>query len=97
MYPEPAEIGVAMTTGARSMKSDMPTTFAWLQDLRAAFGPDSIDPQIRGALRDGLPSFHAREGGHEAGVPLPAARTLIAAGDMVIISPQEDVKHAGRR
>ena len=79
----------------RSMKADMPQVFAWVQDLRAAFGADAIDPQIRAAIHDGLPTFHASEGGHTVGVALPAIGRAFSAAELVIIPPQKDA-HAKR-
>ena len=80
-----------------SARTAMPKITAWVDDLRAAFGRDAIDGQIRAATRDGLPTFHATEAGHAVGVPLPAARFEISAADMVIIPPKKDAAHAPRR
>lgn len=80
------------------MRGSMPKVFAWVQDLRAAFGADAIDPQIRGALQDGMPTFHAIEAGHEAGRALPVPRFEISAADMVIIPQKKDTpQNAPRR
>lgn len=81
---------------ARSMRELMPQTFAWLQDLRAAFGAEAIDPQIRAALQDGMPTFRATEGGHTVGVQRPTVGVEISAAQMVIIKPEKEPAH-GRR
>lgn len=79
-------------------RSAMPKVTAWIDDLRAAFGREAIDGQIRAATRDGLPTFHATEAGHSVGVALPAPRFEISAADMVIIPPTKDAtKNAPRR
>ncbi|WP_199710602.1 hypothetical protein [Noviherbaspirillum cavernae] len=44
----------------------MPLTAAFLDDLRAAFGKEAIDAQIRRGLK-GEPTFWARENGHRLG------------------------------
>lgn len=49
-----------------SMRQDMPTVAAFVDDLRAAFGRDYIDGAIRAGLQ-GRPVFWAQEGGHELG------------------------------
>jgi hypothetical protein len=49
----------------------MPTVAAWIDQLRDAFGSDTIHEAIR-AGQAGEPSFYARENGHELGMPLIA-------------------------
>lgn len=49
-----------------SMRQDMPTVAAFVDDLRAAFGRDYIDGAIRAGLQ-GRPTFWASENGHELG------------------------------
>jgi len=73
-------------------RAAMPKVAAWIDDLRAVFGTDAIDGQIRAATRDGLPTFHAEEGGRRVGVPMPPAPEgkAVSAADMVIEKPKED-------
>lgn len=71
-----------------SMRDAMPTVAAWIDDLRDAFGAELIDGQIRKAIRDGLPTFHAVENGHEVGVQAPQVRG-ITADKLVLISSEE--------
>lgn len=52
------------------MRQAMPTVAGWIDNLRAAFGADMIDAAIRAGIA-GQHSFHAREGGHEVGTPIP--------------------------
>lgn len=79
-------------TKPANMRAAMPKVAAWIDDLRAAFGAEIIDAQIRAATRDGLPTFHATEAGHSVGVPLPAVRREVCAADMVIIRPDPKAK-----
>lgn len=52
------------------MREVMPQTAAFIDDLRAAFGAEMINTQIRRGMR-GEPVFHAVEGGHSVGTPMP--------------------------
>ena len=65
---------------AKPMRHAMPTVTAWIDDLRAAYGNDAVDPAIRAGI-DGQPTFHAREGGHEVGTPIPydPERTIVVS------------------
>jgi len=58
---------------AKPMREAMPTIAQFVDDLRAAFGKESIDKQIRAGI-NGRPAFHATENGQNIGTPLsPAA------------------------
>ncbi len=51
------------------MREAMPTTAAWVDELRRVFGADQVDPSIRAGM-GGVPGkFHAIENGHEIGTP----------------------------
>jgi len=50
----------------KNLREEMPWTAALIDDLRAAFGKDVIDGQIRRGLK-GEPVFWVRENGHELG------------------------------
>lgn len=52
------------------MRDKMPVTAAWIDKLRATFGAESIDGQIRAGMR-GEPVFFAQENGHMVGTPSP--------------------------
>ena len=52
-----------------SMREQMPMTAAWIDSLRAAFGKDMIDQQIRRGMK-GDPVFFASENGHSIGTRL---------------------------
>lgn len=51
---------------SRNLREEMPWTAAILDDLRAAFGKEMIDGQIRRGL-SGEPTFWARENSHRLG------------------------------
>lgn len=51
---------------SRDLRNEMPWTAAILDELRAAFGKDAIDGQIRKAF-NGEPTFWAKENGHRLG------------------------------
>lgn len=51
------------------MRSAMPRVAAIVDELRAAFGAQSIDPSIRAGVRGQAECFFAREAGHELGTP----------------------------
>ena len=76
-------------TQQKPARAAMPLVTAFVDDMRAAFGKDVIDAQIRKAIVEGLPTFFASEGGRTVGVPLPALQgTVISAADMVILKPE---------
>lgn len=52
-----------------SMREQMPVTAGWIDSLRAAFGKDMIDQQIRKGMK-GEPVFFASENGHAIGTKL---------------------------
>jgi hypothetical protein len=54
-----------------SLREQMPVTAAWIDEMRAAFGKESIDGQLRKAMK-GEPVFFAQENGHTVGTPSPA-------------------------
>jgi len=70
-------------------RADLPQVFAWVKDLRDAFGPE-ISALVKGGL-DGVPTFWAREGDHEIGTKLPAVRVEVGA-DRMVISAKEAAK-----
>lgn len=53
----------------KTMREQMPMVTAFIDDLRAAFGKEMIDGQIRKGMR-GEPVFHAVENGHQVGTPI---------------------------
>lgn len=79
--PEGMEPGVEGVEGVAPaarpsgwMREAMPTTAAFVDELRRVFGADQIDPSIRAGMR-GMPGkFHAVENGHEIGTPMRGRR-----------------------
>lgn len=49
----------------------MPSTASIIDELRAAFGKESIDASIRKGIAGRPGWFHAREAGHEVGTAFP--------------------------
>lgn len=48
----------------------MPSTAAFLEQMKEAFGADDIEAAIK-AAKDGQPTFYARENGIEYGTRMP--------------------------
>lgn len=65
-----------MTTKKPNMRDEMPTVAAFIDDLRAAFGKEMIDGQIRKGM-NGEGTFWATENGHTVGSKPPPARSVI--------------------
>lgn len=70
----------------KPLRLAMPTVAAWIDDLRAAFGDNQINPQIKAGI-DGQPTFWATESGHQIGTRAPYdANKAIAMSDTVVSS-----------
>ena len=74
---------VKMSQKPANLRTAMPQVTAWIDDLRAAFGAEAINAQIRAGM-SGLPTFHATEAGHSVGTPAPMRGTEISAAQMVL-------------
>ncbi len=59
-----------------SMREQMPVVTALIDGLRAAFGKELIDGQIRKGI-NGQPTFWASENGHEVGTKAAPMRVEI--------------------
>jgi HSP20 family molecular chaperone IbpA len=53
----------------KPLRQTMPTVAGWIDELRAAFGPETINAAIKAGI-DGQPTFYAKENGHSVGTPL---------------------------
>lgn len=81
-----------MNAPAKPLRETMPTVAAIIDDLRAAFGAEDIHQSIRNGLA-GVPTFYARENGHEVGTPLDLSGMKIVRGeDMQILKPKKEGK-----
>jgi len=75
-----------------SMREQMPTVAALIDELRAAFGKDSIDGQVRKGM-NGQPMFWASENGHTVGTK--AKRVTMIKRDARGISYEVEAKTTG--
>lgn len=75
----------------------MPTIAALIDDLRAAFGPETINEAIKAGI-DGQPVFHARENGYQIGTPLPSVEGKSISMADIDLRPASSLAghHAGR-
>lgn len=53
-----------------SLREKMPVVAEIVDAFRAAFGVETVDALIRAAIKDGMPTFWARENGVEVGVKI---------------------------
>lgn len=83
---------------SKNLRAEMPTVTAWIDDLRAVFGADQINPQIKSGIA-GQPTFWARKNGIEIGTrALYDANKAIALSDTVISSKNATAApHASRK
>lgn len=66
-----------------NLRQQMPTVAGWIDELRATFGKEGIDAQIRGGM-NGQPTFWARENGIEIGARIDESQYRVLRGaDMV--------------
>lgn len=63
----------------KSLREEMPNTAAFIDRLRAAFGAELINEQIKKGI-NGEPTFYARENGHEIGTSIPRSKCRIRWG-----------------
>jgi len=85
-----------MTEKTKPMRQAMPLTAAWIDQLREAFGTESINNSIRLGMQ-GFPDwFHATEGEHEVGTPFKPVTNSISLADMVIRTKAEREQESKR-
>lgn len=71
-------------TKPANLRAEMPETAAFIDALRAEFGADGINAQIKKGMA-GLPGFfYASENGREAGTKAAAPRCEISVAQMVL-------------
>jgi len=73
-----------------NLREKMPLTAAFIDEMREAFGAESIDASIKAAVRDGKATFYAFENGIAVGVH--DARNGLPLTDMVIEAPASTVQ-----
>jgi len=76
--------GVVVKYTAGQLRQTMPTITAWLDDMRQAFGAETINAAIRGGVA-GRPTFFAEEGGVSVGTPRPAAYGTCSADEYITL------------
>lgn len=83
-----------MSSAPRNLRAEMPWVASKIDELRDAFGADGINALIKGGMQ-GVPTFYARENGHEVGTPYVLRGREISVAQMVIESIQfESLKGA---
>lgn len=76
----------------KPLRQSMPTVAAWIDDLREAFGADTINAAIRNGMAGGT-HFHAEENGCEIGCEDALGSHVVSAADMVLAKSEPE----GRR
>ena len=76
----------------KSMRQAMPTVAAWIDELREAFGADSINAAIRNGVAGGA-AFYATENGQTIGSDAMPGGVEIGLRDIVLSKPDPE---AGR-
>lgn len=71
----------------KPMRQQMPGVTAFIDDMRLHFGAADIDAQIRAGIRDGLPTFWARENGIEVGTKAPIPGVAFSSDEIVVVVP----------
>lgn len=67
----------------KSLREEMPETTAFIDSLRAVFGKEMINEQIRKGLK-GEATFYASENGHVMGTPVSALARAQQSGNNVV-------------
>lgn len=62
--------------GKGRMRQAMPTVAGWIDELRAVFGADQVEPAIAQGMRGEPNRFWAREKGIEVGTPFEEGRRV---------------------
>lgn len=68
----------------KPMRQAMPTVAAWIDELRDAFGAETINSAIKAGM-EGQPTFYASENGHEIGTRAPySAEKAVSLSDIIL-------------
>lgn len=76
---------------ATNLRTKMPAVTAFIDDLRATFGTDTINAAIRAGM-NGQPTFHAHENGIEVGARMVEDPARTVRLDKMIIRPVQEEK-----
>lgn len=88
---------VKQAVANKPMREIMPLTAAWIDQLREAFGTESINNSIRLGMQ-GFPDwFHATEGKHQVGTPFRPVQKSISLSDCVIGGMRANAVKVGRK
>jgi hypothetical protein len=81
----------------KPLRQTMPATAAFIDDLRAAFGADTINPAIKAGI-DGQPTFWAQENGQEIGTkPIYSPERSVKVSDMQLSPKNATAPHHASR
>lgn len=82
----------------QSLRTEMPSTAAFIDAMRDAFGAESINQSIKAGM-NGQPTFYASENGHEVGTKAQISADKVVGGDDLCIwdeKPKNGLKNAKR-
>jgi len=82
-------------TKRQRQREAMPLVSAFIDDMRAAFGTDTIHQAIRNGMAGGC-DFYASENGVELGSKAPNRGTIVSLADMVL-TPTNDNAATARK
>ena len=68
----------------KPLRQSMPTVAAWIDELREAFGAESINSAIRNGVAGGT-RFYAEENGQTIGCEAMPGSHVVSAADMVLV------------
>lgn len=71
----------------KPLRKTMPWVTERIDECRAAFGADQIDPQIRAGMQGNNMAFYARENGQEVGTKPPDLSAISVKLSETIIGP----------
>ncbi len=73
----------------KPLRQSMPTVAAWIDELREAFGAESINSAIRNGVAGGT-HFYAEENGQTIGCEAMPGSHVVSAADMVLARAEGD-------
>jgi len=79
-----------------NMREKMPLTAMFVDEMRAAFGTEMVNRQIKRGLA-GQETFFAEEAGHRVGTETPESKNYVLVSEMAFRAPQPEPKQWARR